>query len=172
MKWLKYIIAGLLFMAPGEFLINGLIYGNHLDFLLSLGIYILLLLVTYFIWEITVKFPKKNVLLTLGIIYGIFGLMAEWFLLANAPWINPGANQLGMFAWWSSIFVLSRLFTEDGFLTVKTVTITYYIIFSTLILWIGLTAAPLFAVVIMGYGLIPFLFYDAWYIYLSFKKAS
>jgi hypothetical protein len=50
-------------------------------------------------------------------VYGLAGLMIEWFLIGLSPWSNPDANpilmlgfQLGMFAFWSTVAFVPRLF--------------------------------------------------------------
>jgi hypothetical protein len=54
-------------------------------------------------------------------IFGVLGLMIEWFLIGLSPWSNPGANpvlmllfQLGMFSFWATVAFAPLLFITAG----------------------------------------------------------
>ena len=54
-------------------------------------------------------------------VYGLAGLMIEWFLIGLAPWSDPAANpalmsvfQLGMFSFWATVGFAPRLFLNPG----------------------------------------------------------
>ena len=53
-------------------------------------------------------------------IYGVLGLLIEWFVIGLAPWSDPQANpilmlifQLGMFSFWATVAFAPLLFTND-----------------------------------------------------------
>lgn len=45
---------------------------------------------------------------------GTIGLLAEWFLIGNAPWINPNAIQIGMFVFHGSYILSGFYFVHHG----------------------------------------------------------
>ena len=63
------------------------------------------------------------------ILYALVALVIEWGLIGNSPSGNPGANQLGLFAGWISVFVLPRMFLETGYEKVKKWTKIWYLPF-------------------------------------------
>jgi hypothetical protein len=59
-------------------------------------------------------------------VYGLVGLMIEWFAIGLSPWSDSDANallmlvfQLGMFSFWASVSFLPRLFSNVGELSVQ-----------------------------------------------------
>ena len=43
------------------------------------------------------QFKLRDRIITFFVVCGFIGLVAEWFIIGNAPWSNPAAFQLGMF---------------------------------------------------------------------------
>lgn len=66
------------------------------------------------------------------IIVGVIGLMAEWFLIGNAPWVNPEAFQLGMFVFHAVYPILGILMSQGDLYVVFTrrVKILFFVFFA------------------------------------------
>jgi hypothetical protein len=67
--------------------------------------------------------------------WSCFGLfIMEWLIIGNSPWSNPDANQLGMFSFWTAVFMMPKIFIDQtpGNQKLKT-SITRYFIAYTLI---------------------------------------
>ncbi len=162
----KYIIAGIIFIAPGEFLINAIVFGSGASFLMAAALYVVLLAAGYGLWEITKHIKPKSLEFTLSaVILGFLGLMAEWFIIGNAPWLNPDAVQLGMFAWWVGVFIIPRLFLEKkSYNHAKKKVLWFHIIFSLIYLAPSILGAVNVGIVIFSYGMIVWLPIEIWYI--------
>ncbi|MGH1374839.1 MAG: hypothetical protein ACRBCK_00705 [Alphaproteobacteria bacterium] len=81
------------------------------NFVGSILIYSMYLLLFH---ALIVHFLVKRVR-TILIIAGFIGLMAEWFMIGNAPWINPNAFQPGMFVFHAVYPVLGLVFIKGGY---------------------------------------------------------
>ncbi|MDR3643047.1 MAG: hypothetical protein P4L74_05485 [Candidatus Doudnabacteria bacterium] len=108
MKFLKFVLIGLLFAAPGEILIRRQLHQGVADYIKTMLIYVFWIAII--IWpgiKLIAKFFKKSFSQTAAgyIIFGFLGLMVEWFLINNSPWAHPDASQIGMFTFWTSLFM-------------------------------------------------------------------
>jgi len=74
-------------------------------------IYTLYLLVLLTVFRRFLTGRYKVMLFTAGFI----GLMAEWFLIGNAPWSNPNALQIPMFAFHAVYPVCAMAIMDAGF---------------------------------------------------------
>ncbi len=81
------------------------------NFVGSIPIYSLYLLLFH---GLVGRFLVKRVR-TLLLLGGFIGLMAEWFMIGNAPWINPHAFQPGMFVFHAVYPVLGLVFVKGGY---------------------------------------------------------
>ncbi len=137
----KFILVGLLTVLAGEFQVNVLVFGKEIDEYFSvLLIYAFLLALMYLFGKfLEKKVSPKRVDVIYYITAGLFGLALEWFIIGNAPWAGSGAIQAGMFAWWSAVFLIPRIFTDtrDALVTSLTrkifVLLLIYSVVSTLV---------------------------------------
>lgn len=173
-KSLRYVVIGILFILPGEFLNQVLIHGSITNLVITIFLYLALLAIGYFAWTATYRHinPKGLELTLYALVAGILGLMGEWFLFGNAPWINPQAVQISMFSWWVGLFIIPRLVleTNNRYSTVKRITVAYYGIGSALYLFIAMKFNPARAASVLAYVLIPLLFLELWYIAKKWKE--
>jgi len=70
------------------------------------------------------------------LLYGLVGLLIEWFLIGLTPWSNPDAHpalmllfQLGMFSFWATVAFAPRLFLTPGELSrrARRAILTFYV---------------------------------------------
>jgi len=125
--------------------------------------------------KVTKRFIKREGLeiALSSVFYMIVALCIEWGIIGNSPWGNPGANQLGLVAGWVSVFVLPRVFLEDGFKSIRTCAIVWYVVFVLSLLAPVLLLAgkgPIVGITIYGYTVIPFLFLSIWYACAKWRR--
>ncbi|HEY2979562.1 MAG TPA: hypothetical protein VGJ22_00145 [Anaerolineales bacterium] len=119
------------------------------------------------------------------VIYGVFGLMIEWFLIGLAPWSDPSANpilmalfQFGMFSFWATVGFAPRLFISGAELARETRAsiLRFYIPYFALTYVVALTVpielrfVAIIGLVIFGYAFLN-LFYLK-YFAQSFKTGA
>jgi hypothetical protein len=104
-KLLVFILLGLAFAAPGEILNQILARRNVQAFRSTMISYAGLLLIGFFVGKgISAVFKKSRARLIYYLLFGFLGLMVEWFLLGNAPVLEPFQviTQPGMFTYWGT----------------------------------------------------------------------
>ena len=155
----KYVLIGILFMTPGEFLINVFVKGSLAYYFLAVLFYALLIFISYGLWKLTSRMRSQWLEFTLSsLLFGFLGLMGEWFILGNAPWLNPDAVQLGMVAWWIGVFLVPRLFLEDdSYRDIKKFALWFHVIFSLVYLIVSALGRLAIGIVIFGYGMVVWL---------------
>jgi hypothetical protein len=121
-RFLKFVFAGSLFATVEEFLTVAVLKGD-------LGAYLFTLLVLFpafltFIYlssrlldRLAGREPVRE--LVHFFVYGLLGLMLEWFVIGLSPWSDPDAHpvvmavfQLGMFSFWAAVALVPRLFVS------------------------------------------------------------
>lgn len=105
-------MAGLLTVLAGEFQVNILVSHKGIGaYISTLVLYTFFLLFMYVLNKFLERhISSKNIDVAYYFVGGACGLATEW-LIGNAPWVHNGAIQAGMFAWWSSTFLIPRIFT-------------------------------------------------------------
>jgi hypothetical protein len=119
------------------------------------------------------------------LIYGVIGLMIEWFLIGLSPWSDPTAKpilmslfQFGMFSFWATVGFAPRLFIASTGLARETRVsmLRFYIPYFALTYVVALTVpmelqiVAIIGLVIIGYALLN-LFYLQ-YFARSFKAGG
>jgi hypothetical protein len=99
-------------------------------------------------------------------VYGIVGLLIEWFVIGLAPWRDPNANpllmlvfQLGMFSFWATVAFVPRLFMNTGALSRNTrkAILKFYVPYFTIVYAISFLApkpvkfVTVVALILFGY---------------------
>lgn len=109
-SYLKYIVIGLCAMAAGEFQVNVLVLQKGISaYFYAIALYVVLISIMFLVGK-RIKSDIRYYFLA-----GLFGLVIEWVIFGNMPWVAVTAIQTGMFAWWASVFTLPRIFTDrDG----------------------------------------------------------
>jgi hypothetical protein len=107
-------------------------------------------------------------------VYGVAGLMIEWFLIGLAPWSNPNANpalmfvfQLGMFSFWATVAFAPRLFINPDELSGKIgkSILKFYVPYFILVYIVSLLVPPgLRFVTIISTVIFGYLFLNLFYI--------
>ena len=113
---------GLSFAAPGEILNQILARHDVRAFGSTMISYTLLLLIGFFVSKgIGALCPKSKARLIYYLLFGFLGLMVEWFLLGNAPVLEPFQiiTQPGMFTFWGTMLLGPWLILEPGFAELK-----------------------------------------------------
>lgn len=108
-NFFKFILVGLLFASfPGEIANQLIVHKTLSGFAETIAIYIVLLSTGYFIS----KLFKRKLIPTLlyFILFGIIGLLIEYFVLGQ----GPEASAVGMFTFWAFLFTLPRIFTDGS----------------------------------------------------------
>ncbi len=137
---LIYILLGLGFAAPGEILNQILARQNLRAFGSTMISYTVLLLVGFFVGKaISTAFTKCRARLIYYLAFGSLGLMVEWFLLGNAPALEPFQliTQPGMFTFWGTMLLAPCLVMEPGFQAVKRSFLRFFAAFTILYLSVG-----------------------------------
>jgi hypothetical protein len=140
-KLLIFISLGLLFAAPGEILNQILARENVRAFGSTMISYALLLLIGFFIGKgISSLCKKSKSRLIYYLLFGFLGLMVEWFLLGNAPVLEPLQiiTQLGMFTYWGTMLLAPCLIMEPDLAALKKSFTTFFALFSLLYLLVAL----------------------------------
>jgi hypothetical protein len=140
-KLLIFILLGLGFAAPGEILNQILARQNFSAFGSTMISYMALLLIGFFVGKgISAAFNKSKARLVYYLLFGSLGLMVEWFLLGNAPVLEPFQiiTQPGMFTYWGTLVLAPCLITEPDFGSLKRSFAKFFVAFSLLYLLIAL----------------------------------
>jgi len=170
-NFFKFIFIGLLTVFAGEFQVQVLAAQKGIGgFLSTLVLYSFFLAVMYAVSRFFDRknSPKKEVLYYF--VGGLFGLAIEWSM-GNGPWVNNGAIQSGMFAWWAATFLVPRIFMQTAdsvtvsvrrrliiFLSIYSVVSTFVIVISPQYLrpaFAGIILAA--AYIIINFQFIPYL---------------
>jgi hypothetical protein len=114
-RLLKFVVVGLVFAGVGEYWFSVLIRGDFRNFTAAIVFYAFYLVGVYASSRLLFRTRARPVLRILAyyVLYGLAGLMIEWFLIGNAPWGNPQASQIGMFAYWTCLAMMPLIFTDD-----------------------------------------------------------
>ncbi len=134
---LLFVFLGLLFAAPGEVLNQILARHNVRAFRSTMISYTVLLLIGYFVGKgISSLCGKPRSRLIYYLLFGVLGLLVEWFLLGNAPVLEPFQliTQPGMFTYWGTMFLAPCLMMEPDFAELKKSFARFFASFSLLYL--------------------------------------
>lgn len=171
-NFLTYISIGLLTVLAGEFQVQVLAAQKGLGGLFStLLLYVFFLALMYAVGKfLDKKISQKNGDVVYYLVGGLFGLAIEWSM-GNGPWVGNGAIQAGMFAWWTAVFFVPRIFVQGIDAVAKQVQhriiifLSAYSAVSTLIIIISpIHLRPAFAgimlaaaYIVMNFQFIPYL---------------
>lgn len=139
-KLLIFVSLGLLVAAPGEVLNQILARHNVRAFRNTLISYTVLLLFGYFVGKgIGSVCKKSRSRLIYYLLFGFLGLLVEWFLLGNAPVLEPFQiiTQPGMFTYWGTMMLAPCLMMEPDFAELKKSFARFFASFSLLYLIVG-----------------------------------
>ena len=140
-KVLIFISLGLLFAAPGEILNQILARQNVSAFRSTMMSYAVLLLIGFFADKgVNALCNKFRARLIYYLLFGFLGLMVEWFLLGNAPVLEPFqiVTQPGMFTYWGTLLLAPCLIMEPGSVELKKSFARFFASFSSLYLFVAL----------------------------------
>jgi hypothetical protein len=132
-----FVLLGLAFSAPGEVLNQILARHNVRAFGSTMISYTALLLVGFFVGKgISAVCKKARSRLIYYLLFGFLGLTVEWFLLGNAPVLEPFQviAQPGMFTYWGTMLLAPFLIMEPGFAELKKSFVRFFASFSLLYL--------------------------------------
>ena len=172
-KYFNFVLVGLLYTVPPEFLNQVVVHGIFLGYLNTLFINFLLLSFGYYV-NVNVDriFRRRSAAVYYYLFFGFFGVMFEWFIIGNSPWKNPDASQITMFSYWAGLFLVPRILIDNNkkIKIIKKSLIGFYLVFSVIMLIVGIsvpyTSAPYFIVLswIIGYN-----FMNVFYFIYFFK---
>lgn len=134
-NFFKFISIGLLTVFAGEFQVQVLAAQKGMEgFVSTLVLYAFFLAAMYVVGVFCDRknSPKRDVYYYF--VGGLFGLVIEWSM-GNGPWVNNGALQAGMFAWWAATFLVPRIFiqtADDVIVSVRRQLVIYLSIYSVL----------------------------------------
>lgn len=174
-RYLKYVLIGLVLMTPQELVVNLHRKTTPLLFLMALAAWAAMLSLAWLMYQFSkIRIRPSGLEVSLSIIfYGGVAIAVEWGLIGNSPWRNPGANQIGLIAGWVSVFILPRIFLEDGFQVLRKWTGIIYAVFLislSLPFFLKPENGSLIAVFIYGYTVIPFLGLALLYCLIKWKR--
>ncbi len=136
-----FVLLGLAFAIPGEILNQILARRNVRAFGSTLISYSVLLVIGFFVEKgMSAAFPKAKSRLLYYLLFGFLGLMVEWFLLGNAPVLDPlqAITQPGMFTFWGTMLLAPWLMLEPEFPALKRAFARFFFGFSALYLAVAL----------------------------------
>lgn len=106
-------------------------------------------------------------------VYGLIGLLIEWFIMGLSPWSNPEAGplpmlvfQLGMFSFWSTVGFAPKLFVNEDEASRRTrrSLLKFYIPYFAVTYVVALLApAQMKFVVIIGLVILGYLMLNVFY---------
>jgi hypothetical protein len=182
---IKFIIIGSLFFTAGEVLLNIFVTQTYLQYLGTWIFYPLYLLFVYFSSKVIDRYIKRKVLvdLTYYFVYGFIGLMIEWSTLSHAPWVDPSANQIGMFAFWTGSAFMARIFIDERkeLDRIKKSSLAYLLIYFVIIVVAGLTLPALsigyynglfYLIWLFAIGYLLMNIFFIWYFIINIKTES
>lgn len=140
-KLLMFVLLGLAFAAPGEVLNQILTKQNLRAFGSTMISYTVLLLVGLLVGKgISAIFNKSKARLIYYLLFGFLRLMVEWFLLGNAPVLEPFQviTQPGMFTYWGTMLLAPWLMIEPEFPELKRPFARFFVLFSAFYLLVAL----------------------------------
>jgi len=140
-KLLIFISLGLAFAAPGEVLNQILARQSVRAFRSTMISYGVLLLIGFFVGKgISAIFKRSRARLIYYLLFGSLGLMVEWFLLGNAPVLEPlqVITQPGMFTYWGTMLLAPWLMMEPDLSVLKWAFAGYFVLFSIFYLLVAL----------------------------------
>lgn len=149
-KILAFIALGSVFATVEEFLTIVVLKRDLATYLFTLLIlFPVFLLFVYFSSRLINRFTSKEPLRDLihFFLYGLIGLMIEWFIIGLSPWSDPSANpivmfvfQLGMFSFWATVAFIPRLFLNPRELNqrIRKSILKFYIPYFIIVYIIGL----------------------------------
>ena len=121
-KFAAFIAVGTFFSTVEEFLTVLVLKHDFASYLFTLLIlFPVFLTLAYFSSRLPDRLVhgRRAQELTHYFVYGLAGLMIEWFLIGLSPWSDPSANplvmfvfQLGMFCFWATVGFAPRLFAN------------------------------------------------------------
>jgi len=136
-----FVLLGLGFAAPGEVLNQILARHNVRAFSSTMISYTVLLMVGFFVGKgLGAIFSKSKARLIYYLLFGFLGLMVEWFLLGNAPVLEPFQiiTQPGMFTYWGTMLLAPWLMMEPEFPELKRSFARFFVLFSAFYLLVAL----------------------------------
>ena len=165
----KFIAVGFIFAIITEFQFNILALGNVGNFIFDLFFYPVFLIFVYFSNAVLGRIFKNKILsgVLFYLIFGIFGLAFEWYLMGNSPWANPDANQIGMFSFWVAVTFMPKIFIEreEKFNNLKKKIVFYFVPFSAITTVIGIVLPSDFRVFwLVWFAIIGYTFMQVFYI--------
>lgn len=129
-KYLKFIAIGSFFATVEEFLTVVVLKHDPGSYIFTLLIlFPVFLTLVYVSSRLTDRLARTGPARELAhyFVFGLAGLMIEWFLIGLSPWSDPAANpvvmtvfQLGMFSFWATVAFAPRLFLNPDELSRKT----------------------------------------------------
>lgn len=142
-KLLVFIALGLFFAAPGEILNQILARQDLRAFRSTMTSYVVLLAIGFFVeHRIRSLFaPNKfRARLIYYFFFGFLGLMVEWFLLGNAPVLEPFQiiTQPGMFTYWGTLLLGPCLIADAAFARRRKAFVAFFASFSAIYLLLAL----------------------------------
>lgn len=143
---MRFILAGVITAALGEFVYSVMLRGDWQNLLGSIFFNSLYLLGVYIFRQVLLRLVHRP--LAANLLYYFFlggaGLMVEWFMIGNSPWGNPQASQLGMFAYWTAMVMAPLLFTRQVVKTshIRRAYLIYFVIFAAVLLGVGYAIPP------------------------------
>jgi hypothetical protein len=182
-RFLAFIGIGSFFSTVEEFLTVVVLKGDPASYIFTLLIlFPVFLAIVYFSSRLIDHFvqggPTQD--LVHYFVYGLAGLMIEWFLIGLAPWSDPAANpalmsvfQLGMFSFWATVGFAPRLFLNPGELSrqARKSVLRFYIPYFILVYIISLSVpARMKFVTIIPLVIFGYLFLNLFYI-IYFRKS-
>ena len=128
-KFLKFILIGYFFAIIVELQFN-YVTGNVGNFIFTLIAYPFYVSFVYFTSKIFNVIKKDSIAdFFVWLVYGLLGLMIEWFIIGNSPWGNPEAIQIGMFSFWAAVAFMPRIFTIEGYKKIKKWIKIYFVVY-------------------------------------------
>lgn len=155
-KLLIFTSLGLLFAAPGEVLNQILARQNVRAFRSTMISYGVLLLIGFFAGDgISAVCKKSRARLIYFLLFGFLGLMVEWFLLGNAPVLEPFQliTQPSMFTYWGTMLLAPCLMMEPDFAALKKSFARFFVSFSLIYLLVALVVPRAKAGIFFGFVL-------------------
>ena len=172
-KFIKTLIIGYLFALIVESINMGIGHGEWIGMIFTVLLFYGAFIVLGYLFQDRINESKSLHL----IVFGIIGLLLEWFVFNKAPW-NGGAvpviilTQIGMFSHWSTVTFAPRLLLDEEYSSnEKKSFIIFYIIALTIVFVLGFSSSTdaRWTIMILG-NLVVYVILLRWYIRYSIKK--
>jgi hypothetical protein len=175
-KFLAFLAVGSFFSSVEEFLTVVVLRHDFGSFLFTLLIlFPVFLTLVYFSSRLIRRFIQsaRKQEAAHFFVYGLAGLMIEWFLIGLSPWADPTANpllmlvfQFGMFSFWAAVGFAPRLFANTDELSRETRRniLKFYIPYFIVVYAFAFLAAPslkflgVIGLIILGYFVVNLFF--------------